>query len=78
MLVELRLGDADGLLKVAIGKFRIKDRVAVVLQEARFDAAWGGENAVEEEDGGHEDKVYRKKFFLWHNPFAFLQLRQTD
>ena len=40
MLVELLLGDPDGLGEILVGKFRIDDLVAVLRQEGRFDGVW--------------------------------------
>lgn len=51
MLVELGLGDADGLFHVVVGQRRIDDGVAVIFEVGRFDAAWDGVEAVQEEDG---------------------------
>lgn len=48
MIVELGLGDADDF--VPIGELRVDYRVAVPFQVGRFDAAWDGLPAVEEED----------------------------
>jgi hypothetical protein len=39
VLVELRLGDFDGLLEVLVRQFRIDDFVAVLCQVGWFDAA---------------------------------------
>ena len=56
VLVELGLGDPDGLVEVVVGQLRVDDLVAV-LQEGRLDAARDRLPAVKEEDF-HEDIVY--------------------
>ena len=50
VLVELGLGDLDGLGEVLVGQLRVDDLVAVLGQEGRLDAAWDRLPAVEEED----------------------------
>jgi hypothetical protein len=50
VLVELLLGEPDGLLEVLVGQLRVDDLVAVLRQERRFDAAWDRLSAVKEED----------------------------
>ena len=50
VLVELGLGDADGLGEVVVGQRRVDDLVAVVLQVGRLHAARDRVPAVEEED----------------------------
>ena len=50
MLVELLLGDLDGLCEILVGQLRIDDFVAVLRQEGRFDAAWDRLPAVKEEN----------------------------
>jgi hypothetical protein len=40
MLVELLLGDLDGLDEILVGQLRIDDLMAVLGKEGRFDAAW--------------------------------------
>src|SRR5271155_288418 len=40
VLVELLLGDPDGFVEVMVRQFWIENRVAVLRQEGRFDAAW--------------------------------------
>ena len=49
-VVELGLGDSDGLGEILVRQLRIDDLVAVVFQEGRLDAAWNRLPAVEEED----------------------------
>ena len=50
VLVELGLGDLDGLGEVFVGQCRVDDLVAVLRQEGRLDAARDRLPAVEEED----------------------------
>jgi hypothetical protein len=50
VLVELGLGDPDGLGEDLVRQPRVDDLVAVLGQEGRFDAAGNGLPAVEEED----------------------------
>ena len=40
IIVELLLGGADGFLEVLVGELWIEDRVALVFEKGRFDAAW--------------------------------------
>jgi hypothetical protein len=39
VLVELLLGDPDGLVEILVGKLRVDDLVAVLRQVSRLDAA---------------------------------------
>ena len=50
VLVVRRLSSADGSVEVIVVESRIDDCVAVLLHARRFDAAWNGVPAVEEED----------------------------
>ena len=40
MLVELLLGDLDGLGEILVGQLRIDDDMTVLGQEGRFDGVW--------------------------------------
>jgi hypothetical protein len=50
VLVDLLLGDLDGLTEVLVRQLRVHDFVAVLGQEGRLDAAWDRLPAVKEED----------------------------
>ena len=50
MPVELGLGNADGGIEIVVGRGRVQDFVAVILEIGRLDAARGGLPAVEEKD----------------------------
>ena len=50
MLVKLGLGCGESSGEIFVGKFRVDDRVAVVLEIGRLDAARDRLPAVEEED----------------------------
>ena len=43
--------DAGGFIEIIVGELRVVDGVVVVLQAGRFEAAWDGLSAVEEDDG---------------------------
>ena len=67
VLVELVLGDPDGLLEVVVGQLRVDDLVAVVLEVGRFDAARNRLPAVEEEDGhGAKPAFALRQFGQYH------------
>ncbi len=51
MPIKLDLGDPHGLIEIIIGESGVQDRVAVVLEERRLDAARSRLPAVKEEDG---------------------------
>ena len=40
VLVELLLGDLDGLGEILVGQFWVDDVMAVLGQESRFDGVW--------------------------------------
>ena len=48
-MIELLLGDLDGLGEILVGQLQIHDGVAVLRQVRRFDAAWDRMPAVQEE-----------------------------
>ncbi len=50
MLVEFHLGNANGFLEIIVGQGRIHNRVTVVLEIGRLDAARCRVPAVEVED----------------------------
>ena len=52
--VELGLGNGNGLIEVVIGQGRIQDRVAVLTEIGRLDAAFCRTKAVEVEDEHHQ------------------------
>src|ERR1022692_1314565 len=53
VMVELLLGDLNGLGEILVGQLRVDDLVAVLGEVRRFDAAWDRTPAVKEEDRGH-------------------------
>jgi hypothetical protein len=53
VLVELLLGDLDGLEEVVVRQLRVDDLVAVLGQEGRLDASWDRVPAVQEVDFHH-------------------------